>query len=71
MVAALCRLLWPDERVAREFLERRLQVAVSALRKLGVGAVLEFDAGTYRLDPRVTVLRVAESAVPGGAFRSR
>lgn len=63
----LLALCWPDTRIAREHLVHRLETAVSALRKLGLHAIVACatsvtgDAG-YSLDPTLTALRVNMSA---------
>lgn len=63
----LVQRLWPHERIALEVLERRLQVAISALRKLGVGTALVFEGDAYRFADHVRVVRVARSASGGAA----
>jgi len=66
---SLAALAWPGENVRRESLERRLETAMSALRKLGLQAIVavgahdESEAG-YALDPSRAVLRVKMGAWP-------
>ena len=51
---------WPAERMHPDSARNRLHVALSKLRKLGLGAVLErFDTG-YRLSPDANVRDVRE-----------
>jgi len=52
---ALLAAGWPGERVSAEAGMQRVRVAVSTLRKLGLGAVIETVEGGYRLDPRAAV----------------
>lgn len=53
---ALIRETWPDQHILPSAARNRLRVAVSGLRALGLGYVLENVEGRYRLDPGVHVL---------------
>lgn len=53
---------WPDERIYPRAARARLHVAVSSLRKLGLGEALEFHRGGYRLDPAVDVAPLFDAA---------
>lgn len=53
---------WPDERIYPRAARARLHVAVSSLRKLGLGDALEFHQGGYRLDPAVDVAPLSDAA---------
>lgn len=46
---------WPGERVSAEAGIQRVRVAVSTLRKLGLGELVQTIEGGYRLDPRARV----------------
>ena len=52
---------WPDERVLHEAGRARVHVAVSTLRKLGLGDWLEHEAGRYRLRRDVTIRQALTS----------
>lgn len=68
--ARLVALGWPDSKEPREHLERRLETALSSLRKLGLDAIAarrpaggsDGAGGGYALDPSLAVLRVQMSA---------
>lgn len=64
--ATLADNAWPDERLAPETRDRRLESALSALRKLGLDAI-QAAPGGYRIDPALRVLRVAMSAWPSAS----
>lgn len=46
---------WPGERIQAEAAANRLYVALSTLRKLGLGDRVERVEGGWRLDPRAPV----------------
>ncbi|MEM1416597.1 MAG: tetratricopeptide repeat protein [Myxococcota bacterium] len=56
--------VWPDDRSRKEDLANRLWVAVSGLRRAGLGPLLKTDDAGYLLDPEVPLVdaRPAESA---------
>jgi len=54
-VNAVCRAVWPGERVLAHAAKRRVHVAVSTLRALGMRDVLLSEGDGYLLDPRVSV----------------
>ncbi len=60
----LVALVWPGDRSSRASLENRLWVAVSAMRRLDLGDVLQRDAEGYRLDPAIEVEMVARPGSP-------
>lgn len=59
---ALIAAGWPGERIYPRAARARLHVAVSSLRKLGLGEALEFRHGGYRLDPAVDVAPLSDAA---------
>lgn len=50
---ALIADVWPGEKILRRPGRNRLHVAIRALRRMGIGALLRFDSGGYQLDPAV------------------
>lgn len=62
-VAELLAAGWPGERVLARAGRNRVHVAVSTLRKMGLGSDLESNAGTYRINPSV-VVELVEHAAP-------
>ncbi|NJK88034.1 MAG: hypothetical protein HC923_00655, partial [Myxococcales bacterium] len=46
---------WPDQRITPASAKNRLKVAVSTLRKMGLGTSIIGDRSGYRIDPRVPV----------------
>jgi predicted ATPase len=52
-VNAVCRAVWPGERVLAHAAKRRVHVAVSTLRAMGMRDVLLSEGDGYLLDPRV------------------
>ena len=48
---------WPGERILPKAAGNRLGVALTTLRKLGLGRLLQRTHGGYRLDPAVAVVR--------------
>ena len=50
---ALVDAVWPDERMAWSSARNRLYVALSHLRKAGLGPVLQSQEGGWRLDPAI------------------
>lgn len=54
---ALIAAGWPEERIFPSAAANRLRVAVSTLRKLGLGDALQYVSGGYRLDPERAVVR--------------
>jgi hypothetical protein len=44
---------WPDEKLGHDDATNRLRVALSTLRKLGLGEIVKTRAGGYLLDPSV------------------
>ncbi|MCA9586419.1 MAG: hypothetical protein KC657_13770 [Myxococcales bacterium] len=53
---ALIAAAWPGERISRDAAMNRLRVALSELRKMGLGDVIARDAGGYRLRTEVMVI---------------
>lgn len=60
-VAELIQRVWPDERLLKRPAKNRLYVAVSTLRKLGLGESLERGPTGYRLNSEVRLSRSAEA----------
>lgn len=52
---------WPDQKISRKSMDNRLNVAVSSLRKVGLG-ILERTENGYRLSPSVGVISVDPSS---------
>jgi predicted ATPase len=50
---------WPDERIAPEAASNRLRVALSKLRALGLGNLIQHRADGYTIDPDVPVTFVS------------
>jgi hypothetical protein len=57
-IQALAQAGWPEERVLPAALTNRVHVALTELRKLGLGDLLVRRDGGYALDPQVSVARV-------------
>ncbi|MEZ4224585.1 MAG: AAA family ATPase [Polyangiaceae bacterium] len=49
---------WPGERITKDAASLRLRVALSSLRKLGLGAHLQRRAGKYRINTEIPVRAV-------------
>lgn len=52
---------WPGERMRPEAAANRVHVALSQLRKLGLGELLQSTPDGWRLDPGTPLVRVAEA----------
>jgi hypothetical protein len=50
--------VWPDDKSKKSAMDNRLWVAISTLRKLGLGGVLRRDAEGYLLDPDLELTEV-------------
>jgi hypothetical protein len=53
-VMELFEAAWPGERARPDAARNRVHVALSALRRLGLGSVIVSDRGRYSLEPRLT-----------------
>ncbi|MEQ1505839.1 MAG: hypothetical protein ABMB14_26630, partial [Myxococcota bacterium] len=56
---------WPGEKILADAAANRLYAVLSALRKLGLGAVLQRVEGGWRLDPDVPVIPATGRGPPG------
>jgi len=69
----LIAALWPRERIIPQAAANRCYVAITQLRKSGIGSLLMRGAAGYQLDPQVAVIeistrpRFAEGELGGGA----
>jgi hypothetical protein len=57
-VADLQEVGWPGERMAHSSATNRVYVAINALRKAGLGTLIEKSPAGYRLSPRLKVERI-------------
>lgn len=56
-------ILWPGDKAGAEQRDNRLHVAVSSLRRLGLGTMLVHDGRGFRLDPSRPLIRLVVSAL--------
>lgn len=60
---------WPGERMLARAARNRVHVAVSTLRKLGLGHDVESSAGAYRINPAIVIAMVDAEAAASSTAR--
>jgi hypothetical protein len=68
-IDALFERAWPGERALASARTNRVNVALVALRKLGLRGLLQRTSSGYLLDPGAAVELSADGAQPGGEYR--